>query len=122
MKDRIKQCRITAKYSQKYVAISVGVATPTVSMWESGAKTPSIESLAKLADLFGTTVDYLIGRTDQAGNPLRQDPPMHADARQLLADYEALSPQGREYIRQQMAMALKVYPGESVSYPNVEAE
>lgn len=122
MKDRLKQCRIDAKYSQKAVAISIGVATPTVSMYESGTKTPSLDKLARLADLYGTTVDYLIGRVDQAGEPLRRDPPMPADARQLLDNYSSLSPQGKEYIRQQMAMALKVYPGESLSLPDMEAE
>lgn len=122
MKDRLKQCRLDAKYSQKYVALCVGVATPTVSMWENGVKTPSIDNLVRLADLYGTTVDYLVGRVDRSGKPARKARPASQDARQLLADYEKLSKQGREYIRQQMAMALKIYPGEPVSLPDVEAE
>ena len=122
MKDRLKQCRLDAKFSQKYVAISVGVATPTISQWESGTKSPSVENLWKLADLYGTSVDYLIGRTDRAGKPVHQQPSVRQDARQLASDYSTLSRQGKEYIRQQMAMALKVYPGESVSLPDVEAE
>ena len=115
MKDRLKQCRLDAKFSQKYVAISVGVATPTISQWESGAKSPSVENLWKLADLYGTSVDYLIGRVDKTGKSARKTPALSQDARQLAADYSTLSKQGKEYIRQQMAMALKVYPGESES-------
>ena len=122
MKDRLKQCRLDAKFSQKYVAISVGVATPTISQWESGIKSPSVENLWKLADLYGTSVDYLIGRVDRMGKSARKQPAVSQDARQLASDYSTLSKQGKEYIRQQMVMALKVYPGESVSLPDVEAE
>ena len=51
-------------YSQKYVALSVGVAASIVSRWESGLKVPSRENLAKLADLYGVTIDYLMGREE----------------------------------------------------------
>ena len=93
MKDRLKQLRISAKYSQKFVAVSVGVAAPTVSMWESGTKAPSIENLCRLADLYGTTVDYLVGRSPEAGNAAR--PPKLTDAeRQLIASARRLNALG----------------------------
>lgn len=35
----------------------------TVGNWEAGHATPSVESLAYLADLFGFSTDYLLGRS-----------------------------------------------------------
>lgn len=63
--ERLSELRLAHGYSQKLVSITVGVAGPTVSQWESGQKTPSQKSIEKLADLYGVSVDYLIGRSDE---------------------------------------------------------
>lgn len=97
MKDRLKHCRVSAKFSQKYVAISVGVATPTVSQWESGAKSPTLENIIKLADLYGTSVDYLIGRGDQT-KPVQPSPRLSEYDRQLITYTRRLNAQGMEKI------------------------
>lgn len=103
--------------SQNRLAKMAGVSQPSISGILSDTKSPSVDTIRLIADALGCTVAELLGEA-----PAAQARPLPSDARQLLADYEALSPQGREYIRQQMAMALKVYPGESVSLPNVEAQ
>ena len=64
--NRIKECRINAKMSQKFVAVTLGIAAPSVSNWESGKTQPTPENLKRLAALFGVSVDYLIGRADEA--------------------------------------------------------
>jgi transcriptional regulator with XRE-family HTH domain len=121
MKERLKECRVKAGYTQKYIALTVGVAMPTVSQWESGIKSPSVENLIRLADLYGVTVDHLLGRDTPGSRPAaaisapRVDP---AEAR-LLAVYRSLNSQGKEYIRQQFAIAGQLYAGEPVSVPGV---
>ena len=35
-----------------------------ISDWRSGNKVPSADNLVKLADYFGVSVDYLLGRDD----------------------------------------------------------
>lgn len=77
--ERLKTCRETMGLSQKYVAVSVGVSPPTVSMWESGQKDPTRENLVKLADLFNVTTDYLLER-DVAGTAM----PVSPDEREIL--------------------------------------
>jgi transcriptional regulator with XRE-family HTH domain len=52
--------------SQKQLALSVGVSTPTVSDWIHGKKSPSRENLAKIAEVLGTTMDYLADINDPA--------------------------------------------------------
>lgn len=82
--------------SQKYVAISLGVSAPTVSMWESGAKEPTRENLIKLADLFGVSVDYLLGRDEIGAGGASLSP----SERQLLHFFKQLNDAGQ-------ALALK---------------
>lgn len=60
--DRMKECREKAGYSQKFVAITVGVSPPQVCKWEAGVTQPSRKNLQALADLYGVSVDYLLGR------------------------------------------------------------
>ena len=62
--NRLRSCREQSGYSQKQVAIEIGVKPPTVSQWESGVKKPSSENYIKLARLFNVSVDFLIGKDD----------------------------------------------------------
>ncbi|MEY8574681.1 helix-turn-helix transcriptional regulator [Oscillospiraceae bacterium 21-37] len=43
-------------------AQELGVSQPTLSAWETGRKAPGLESLEKMADFYGVTTDYLLGR------------------------------------------------------------
>lgn len=60
-KNRFRECREKTVYSQKQVAIMIGVKPPQLSKWESGTAKPSRENCLKLAQLYGVSVDYLIG-------------------------------------------------------------
>lgn len=91
---RIRECREACGMSQKYVAISVGVSPPTVSMWESGVKEPTRENLIKLADLFDVSIDYLVGRD---GAPAGRDS-LSAEDRKLLQTFRQLNASGRSAV------------------------
>lgn len=65
----IKKARLAMELSQKEVAVSLKVAQPTVSAWESGDKFPSAKNLKRLASLLNTTVDELLGNTDDPTPP-----------------------------------------------------
>ena len=58
----IKLYRKRAGYSQKEVAETLHVTPSAVSSWEAGRYSPDQQNLSALADLFGVTVDQLIGR------------------------------------------------------------
>ena len=58
----IKKFRKRAGYSQKDVAEELHVTPSAVSSWEAGRYSPDQQNLSSLADLFGVTVDALIGR------------------------------------------------------------
>lgn len=54
--------RIAAGFTQTEAARRLEVNQSTVSYWESGKKFPRGPMLAKAADLYGCTVDELLGR------------------------------------------------------------
>ena len=61
---RIKEIMMEEKLNQVQLAEKIGVTQVAVSNWINGRKEPSINSLWLLADYFGVSVDYLIGRKD----------------------------------------------------------
>lgn len=60
LRDRIKNCRQSAGLSQEKMAELVGVSRQAVTKWETGQTAPSTENLFRLAEIIGTTVDFLL--------------------------------------------------------------
>ena len=58
---RIMQNRKRLGLTQEQLAESLGVTAQAVSKWENDQSCPDISMLPKLAQLFGTTVDALLG-------------------------------------------------------------
>ena len=71
--DRIKQLRKQKGLTQKEMAEAVGVGVSTVAMWESGKRTPSFKLLNDLSDLFDTSIDYILGTSDDDRSPKLND-------------------------------------------------
>ncbi|MFR0614727.1 helix-turn-helix domain-containing protein [Lactobacillus porci] len=62
---RLKELREQRAWTKTETAKRLNVGTSTYSNWEYGLREPDIERLSQLADLYGVTVDYLLGRSDQ---------------------------------------------------------
>jgi transcriptional regulator with XRE-family HTH domain len=62
---RFKEERLRLGLNQVEIAKIFNVSKQTVSNWENGKRSPDTETLIKLADMFGVSVDYLICRTDK---------------------------------------------------------
>ena len=58
--EKIKKYREEKKMTQVEVAEVLGVKPATISKYEAGTLEPNIESLKKLAELFGVSVDELL--------------------------------------------------------------
>ncbi len=63
--DQIRLLRQAQGMKQEQLGKKLGVSKQSVSNWENGNIMPSIELLVRLADCFGVSTDYLLGRTDR---------------------------------------------------------
>ena len=61
--ERLKELRKSKKLTQVQVSEMIDVQQGTYSRWENGSLEPSLEAVVKLAKLFDTTTDYLLGKT-----------------------------------------------------------
>ena len=61
MENRLKEERTKRGLSLEQVGKSVGLATNTISRYETGKREPKLETWKKLADFFGVSVPYLQG-------------------------------------------------------------
>ena len=60
---RIKELRKKSGWSQQKLADKAGVSYSTVTKIEQGAATmPTIQTMIKIADAFGISLDALVGR------------------------------------------------------------
>ena len=55
---------IRRKGSTSQVSRDLDVSMGNISDWKNGRSVPNAVSLVKLADYFGRSVDYLLGRTE----------------------------------------------------------
>ena len=62
--ETIRNLRIDGGYTQAQIAEYLNVKQNTYSQYEIGTLNYPIEALMKLADFYGVSVDYLLGRTD----------------------------------------------------------
>lgn len=73
--DRLKELLEQRDEKQVDLARRYGWSQMAVSHWINGKREPDIETIIRLADHFGVTVDYLIGRTDDPKGRAKVDLP-----------------------------------------------
>lgn len=62
--ERIKYLRISKGINQEELGKKLGLVKSTISMYENNKSTPDADMLTRLADYFGVSIDYLLGRTN----------------------------------------------------------
>ena len=62
--EAIRSLRTDSGYTQKQIAEYLHIKQNTYSQYEIGVLNYPVDVLIKLADLYGVSVDYLLGRTD----------------------------------------------------------
>lgn len=65
----LKDLRLSKKLSQQQLALRLDLSQQTIYKYENGITEPDIATLIKLADYFNTSVDYLIGNTNNPQKP-----------------------------------------------------
>ena len=63
--SRLKDLRNERKLTQDDLGKLLNVSGKTIGTWERDSRQPNIESINKLASIFGVTTDYLLGNSDE---------------------------------------------------------
>lgn len=59
---RLKELRESRGLNQAELGKRFGLSISTISMYESGKREPSFETVVKFANFFGVSIDYLLGQ------------------------------------------------------------
>ena len=63
--ERLKEVRKSRGLTQGEVAAHLNIAARSYQYYEGGRRRPDYEGLVALADYFGVSTDYLLGRTEK---------------------------------------------------------
>ena len=87
IKTRLRALRDRKGVNQDIVTEACGISRVALTRYENGTRVPRIEIAAKLAEYYGVTVDYILGRDPDPAQ--KNDPPSEReidDAIAALAD------------------------------------
>lgn len=87
--NRLKQLRNLKQLTQQDLANLMGLSRATIAGYESTGKQPDQEKMLWLADYFGVSTDYLLGRTDDPIPVRNLDQDIH-DEHNYTEELEAL--------------------------------
>lgn len=87
--NRFMKLRLDNHLSQQELAELLGVSQQTICKYDRGVNEPGIASLKKLADIYNTTVDYIIG----------YDSGDKTDGRNLLIENKPLTEKEIEHLK-----------------------
>lgn len=93
MLERLSDLRKNRKWSLQETADQLGIAKSTYAGYESGYREPSLHSLTQIADLFDTSVDFLLGTSNEDGNTLEMANLLKSPSHKLCIDGELLTPE-----------------------------
>lgn len=108
-KDIIKNLRKNHGYTVKQVASGTGISENVYPKYESGILNAGVPVLVKIADFYGVSVDYLLGR-DTEPKPLEQlakISAMDVTEETLVEEYLKLPTESRQIIINFMKSAIK---------------
>ena len=64
MNNRLKELRKSRKLTQVSLQMKTGIEQALLSKFENGERVPPTETLFRLAEFYGVSIDYILCRTD----------------------------------------------------------
>lgn len=97
-KDILKQLRESKKLALQDVAEETGISYSVYQKYESGARGVGVPALQKLADFYGVTTDYLLGRPDakEPADPIASLPTVDEMEKDLFREWLDLDEASRK--------------------------
>ena len=103
--EKLKELRTASRKTQEELGKYLKVGRNTISRYESGEREPDLKTAQKIADYFGVSTDYLLGKSDtpQQKKPtpiegLAADISAMLVERGIVGEDETLTPVQREHL------------------------
>lgn len=101
--DNLKSARKSTGMTQKDVSTALNISPNTYKNYEQGLREPNGDTIVALANLFGVTTDYLLGRSDAKPpeDPIKlaaQEFHLNSIQRGILAAYLYMDPDDRKQL------------------------
>lgn len=107
--NRLKDLRREMGLSQQALAEKLNASQQSICKYENGDIEPNIDMLKAMADLFGISVDYLIGYSSYAHKVEEvSETALNDDELTLLRKYRSLTPSSRALTQQFMDEFLRL--------------
>lgn len=74
MEKRLRELRQEKNMTQAQLAETINVARQAISSWERGETKPSSDNLVQLSQVYGVSVDYLLGKEETKTIPPAEKP------------------------------------------------
>ena len=68
--EKLNKLLFTNNVTRAKLIEDIGIGKNQIKYWETHQNTPNAETIKKIADYFGVTVDYLIGNEDVPASPV----------------------------------------------------
>ena len=94
---RLKELRENKRLNQAGLALKLSVSQSTISAYEIGERTPDLETLIAIANLFNVSIDYLVGLSEVRYSINKGD--LSFDELEYLSKYKQTSSLNREKIK-----------------------
>lgn len=65
LSERLLQLRKSQNMTQEDLAKAMEIAYRSYRRYEAGEREPDASTLIQMADYYGVSIDYLVGRTDE---------------------------------------------------------
>ena len=92
---RIRTLRKEYGLSQRELALKIGSSQKSIDLWEKEKAEPTAKFICALADCFGCSADYLLGREDDFGN-VNVESDLSESEQKILFSFRALNETNRE--------------------------
>lgn len=71
--DKLKELRAINGLTQAEFAHEFSISNGTIAMWETGKRTPDIETIKRIANYFNVSVDYLVDNDEERHSVSEKD-------------------------------------------------
>lgn len=95
---RIREARERLGITQKLLADKLKIKQTTFNGYETGAHDPKSETLVKIAEYCGTTVDFLVGLSDNPEKSDGENGVLSVKEREHIETYRRLDAHGKEIV------------------------